>query len=223
MGATPQQDETLDGLLKSVRDLVRRGEFLQAKLAGKRATRRFPLSSQAWLLRGEALRLAEAYSEALTAYEQSLALEPGLTIAHARLAGLHLRNGAFAEAAKHQCMLLEDPKDMPERLLAEIAECFEKVVAGAAPNAAAKPLTRGVGLLIDRYWTAVGSLPGKGEQYGALCCIGRLCALIDDHSHGQSCWWFKADRQAKPIKFGYSCAGCAPETQKQPAPDSHIG
>jgi len=116
MGAIPQQDETLDGLLQSVRDLLRQGEFPQATVGAKKATRRFPSSSQAWLLRGEALRLSEAYPEAMTAYEQSVAIDPGLLIAHARLAGLHLRKGAFAEAATHYCLLLEHPKDLPERM-----------------------------------------------------------------------------------------------------------
>jgi glycosyltransferase involved in cell wall biosynthesis len=93
-----------------------------------------------------------------------------------------LRKGAFAEAATHYCLLLEHPKDLPERILAEIAECFEKVVGGAAQSAGEKPLIRGVGLLLQRYWAAVGSLPEKPEQYAALCLIGRLCARIEDHS-----------------------------------------
>ncbi len=182
MGAIPQQDETLDALLQSVRDLLRQGEFPQAKLEARKATRRFPLSSQAWLLRGDALRLSKAYPEAITAYQQSVAIDPWLLIAHDRLAWLHLRNKAFAEAARHHCVVLEHAKEMPERILAEMAECFEKVLGGAAQSASEKPLIRGVGLLLQRYWPAVGSLPEKSEQYAALCRIGRLCALIKDHS-----------------------------------------
>jgi tetratricopeptide (TPR) repeat protein len=182
MGAIPDHDQTLNGLLQSIRDLLRQGEFLQAKLAGTKATRRFPASSQAWFLRGEAFRLSEAYVDAITAYQQSVAIEPGLHIARARLVGQHLRKGAFAEAAKHYCVLLEDAKDMPERILAEMGDCFEQVMGAAAHGAGETQLTQGVGLLLQHYWPAVESLPDKSAQCAALCRIGRLCALIEDHS-----------------------------------------
>ena len=202
MSASASHDDNLDGVLQSLRELLRQGNLIEAKVAGKKATRRFPLSSQAWLLRAEALRLSESYPEAIAAYQHSVAIDPDLLIAHDRLAWLHLRKHAFAEAAQHHCVLLERAKDMPLRILTEVCDCFEKVLLAAPQGSAhAKPLVRGVELLLQRYWPAVRALPEKREQYAAFCRIGRLCALVKDHASA-----IDAFAQAVEMEAGDSAA-----------------
>ncbi len=199
MSASPTHDEGLDGMLRQLWDHLRQGDHTGARIAGKKATRRFPGSAQAWLLRGEALRLSEAYVEAVTAYQRSVAIDPGLLIAHDRLAWLHLRNEAFAEAAQHHCVLLEHGEDIPYRILTEACDCFEKALRGATQNADRQKLARGVDLLLQRYWPAVKSSQETEEKYTALCRIGRLCALVKDYSRAAEAFSQAVDLDDRPV------------------------
>ena len=181
MAANPPQEESLESVLQSLRGLLGQGEHVQAKVAAKKATRRFPLSAQAWLLRGEALRLSNSPAEAILAYQQSIGIDPELLIAHDRLAWLHSRNQAWSEAAQHHSVLLERAQDIPPRILTEAGECLERALRGPSPSAERrKQLTRGVERLLERYRPMAASLSEKADRYAALCRIGRLCVLIKD-------------------------------------------
>jgi tetratricopeptide (TPR) repeat protein len=71
---------------------------MAAYAVSRRAVTRFPRSSDAWMLAGEAAMLVFRQAEALTAYEQTLVIEERADAAIAAGA-LYARAGQYADAA----------------------------------------------------------------------------------------------------------------------------
>jgi len=90
-------------LVPSYRSLVallrQRGDRWEAKDLAQEAVERFPEDPDAWMLLGEAWLAVYRHKEALTAFEQSLALteRPAAAL---EAGAIYLRSGRFVEAAE---------------------------------------------------------------------------------------------------------------------------
>lgn len=95
-----ENDETLQSMELSIRELANQGKLAEALASCERAIAAFKLDPALYYLRATILQEQTMHSEAITALKRALYLDPNFVLAHFALGNLSLRQGNVSAAKK---------------------------------------------------------------------------------------------------------------------------